>query len=185
MNNRFTELLARRRCLLADGATGSNLFEMGLISGDAPELWKVDHPDRIKLLHQRFVDAGADIILTNTFGGTRYRLKLHKAEDRFSPSTRYRDYAISRTLFHWETQSIQRPETQTVQRYIHHRQRGNSVFLFVRETAKTEAGTTSPFVFLGAVDYVGHKGSQPVGITWRLRAPMPEEMLQASVAAVG
>ena len=60
-----------------------------------------------------------------------------------------------------------------------------SVFLFVRETAKTEAGTTSPFVFLGAVDYVGHKGSQPVGITWRLRAPMPEEMLQASVAAVG
>ena len=82
MNNRFTDLLARRRCLLADGATGSNLFEMGLISGDAPELWNVDHPDRIKLLHQRFVDAGADIILTNTFGGTRYRLKLHKAEDR-------------------------------------------------------------------------------------------------------
>ena len=82
MNNRFTDLLARRRCLLADGATGSNLFEMGLISGDAPELWNVDHPDRIKLLHQRFVDAGADIILTNTFGGTRYRLKLHKAEER-------------------------------------------------------------------------------------------------------
>jgi len=82
VNNRFTDLLARRRCLLADGATGSNLFEMGLVSGDAPELWNVDHPDRIKLLHQRFVDAGADIILTNTFGGTRHRLKLHKAEER-------------------------------------------------------------------------------------------------------
>jgi 5-methyltetrahydrofolate--homocysteine methyltransferase len=82
VDNRFIDLLARRRCLLADGATGSNLFEMGLVSGDAPELWNVDHPDRIKLLHQRFVDAGADIILTNTFGGTRYRLKLHKAEDR-------------------------------------------------------------------------------------------------------
>ena len=82
MTQRFLDLLSRRRCLLADGATGSNLFEMGLVSGDAPELWNVDHPDRIKLLHQSFVDAGADIILTNTFGGTRYRLKLHKAEDR-------------------------------------------------------------------------------------------------------
>lgn len=82
MSQRFADLLSRRPYLLADGATGSNLFEMGLVSGDAPELWNVDHPDRIKLLHQRFVDAGADIILTNTFGGTRYRLKLHKAEDR-------------------------------------------------------------------------------------------------------
>ena len=82
MSQRLADLLARRPYLLADGATGSNLFEMGLVSGDAPELWNIDHPDRIKLLHQRFVDAGADIILTNTFGGTRYRLKLHKAEDR-------------------------------------------------------------------------------------------------------
>ena len=82
MNNRLAYLLSRRPCLLADGATGSNLFEMGLVSGDAPELWNVDHPDRIKLLHQRFVDAGADLILTNTFGGTRYRLKLHSAEHR-------------------------------------------------------------------------------------------------------
>ena len=82
MSQRFADLLARRPYLLADGATGSNLFEMGLVSGDAPELWNIDHPDRIKLLHQRFVDAGADIILANTFGGTRYRLKLHKAEDR-------------------------------------------------------------------------------------------------------
>ena len=82
MTQRLAHLLATRPYLLADGATGSNLFEMGLVSGDAPELWNIDHPERIRLLHQRFVDAGADIILTNTFGGTRYRLKLHKAEDR-------------------------------------------------------------------------------------------------------
>ena len=82
MTNRLADLLSRRPYLLADGATGSNLFEMGLVSGDAPELWNVDHPDRIRLLHQRFVDAGADLILTNTFGGTRYRLKLHSAENR-------------------------------------------------------------------------------------------------------
>jgi len=82
VTQRLAHLLATRPYLLADGATGSNLFEMGLVSGDAPELWNIDHPERIRLLHQRFVDAGADIILTNTFGGTRYRLKLHKAEDR-------------------------------------------------------------------------------------------------------
>jgi 5-methyltetrahydrofolate--homocysteine methyltransferase len=80
--NRFSRLLASRPWLLADGATGSNLFDVGLISGDAPELWNIDHPDRIAALHRSFVDAGADIILTNSFGGTRYRLKLHKAEDR-------------------------------------------------------------------------------------------------------
>lgn len=82
--NRFTELLATRPWLLADGATGSNLFDMGLMSGDAPELWNTEHPERIAKLHQSFVDAGADIILTNSFGGTTYRLKLHKAEGRMA-----------------------------------------------------------------------------------------------------
>ncbi len=73
-------LLRTRPWLLADGATGTNLFEMGLQSGDAPELWTLEHPDRIQSLHQMFVDAGADIILTNTFGGNRRRLVLHQAE---------------------------------------------------------------------------------------------------------
>jgi 5-methyltetrahydrofolate--homocysteine methyltransferase len=71
-----------RDWLLADGATGTNLFDMGLHSGDAPELWNETHPDRIRRLHQNFVDAGADIILTNSFGGTRRRMKLHRAESR-------------------------------------------------------------------------------------------------------
>jgi methionine synthase I (cobalamin-dependent) len=82
MTDRLTSLLAERPWLLADGATGSNLFERGLQSGDAPELWNSAHPERIAELQRAFVDAGADIILTNTFGGTRHRLKLHKAEDR-------------------------------------------------------------------------------------------------------
>src|ERR1022692_5044326 len=82
MTDRLTTLLAERPCLLADGATGSNLFDRGLQSGDAPELWNCDHPERIAELEREFVDAGADIILTNSFGGTRYRLKLHKAEGR-------------------------------------------------------------------------------------------------------
>ena len=82
MTDRLTALLNERPWLLADGATGSNLFERGLLSGDAPELWNSEHPERIAELHRAFVAAGADIILTNSFGGTRHRLKLHKAEGR-------------------------------------------------------------------------------------------------------
>lgn len=82
MTDRLTSLLAERPWLLADGATGSNLFERGLQSGDAPELWNCDHPERVAQLQRAFVEAGADIILTNSFGGTRHRLKLHRAEDR-------------------------------------------------------------------------------------------------------
>ena len=78
----FTEALATRPWLLADGATGTNYFQMGLESGDAPEMWNFDHPDRVRSLHKRFIEAGADIILTNTFGGNRHRLKLHNAQDR-------------------------------------------------------------------------------------------------------
>ena len=82
MIDRLTPLLAARPWLLADGATGSNLFERGLQSGDAPELWNADRPDRVAQLQRAFIQAGADIILTNSFGGTRHRLKLHKAEHR-------------------------------------------------------------------------------------------------------
>jgi methionine synthase I (cobalamin-dependent) len=82
MTDRLTTLLENRPWLLADGATGSNLFTRGLQSGDAPELWNDVHPERIAGLARDFVAAGADLILTNTFGGTRHRLKLHKAEGR-------------------------------------------------------------------------------------------------------
>ena len=81
-NSRFEQLLLEREWLLADGATGTNYFSMGLQSGDAPELWNIDHPDRVSLLHQQFIDAGADILLTNSFGGSAYRLKLHQAQSR-------------------------------------------------------------------------------------------------------
>lgn len=80
--DRLSELLTRRDWLLLDGATGTNLFAMGLESGEAPELWNIDRPDSIRALHDGFIEAGSDLILTNSFGGTRYRLKLHQAQDR-------------------------------------------------------------------------------------------------------
>lgn len=82
MTNPLADLIAEKGVLLADGATGTNLFAMGLEAGEAPEIWNETHPERITALHQGFVDAGADIILTNSFGGTRHRLKLHNAQDR-------------------------------------------------------------------------------------------------------
>jgi methionine synthase I (cobalamin-dependent) len=78
----LAELLKTKKVLLADGATGTNYFQMGLTAGDPPEMWNVDHPDRVASLHRQFVEAGADIILTNTFGGNKHRLKLHKLEGR-------------------------------------------------------------------------------------------------------
>ena len=82
MTNLFERLLKEKHVLLADGATATNLFAMGLQSGDAPELWNIDQPEKVAQHYRSFIDAGSDIILSNTFGGTRFRLKLHKAQDR-------------------------------------------------------------------------------------------------------
>lgn len=82
MTNALSKLLETRDWLMADGATGTNLFNMGLSSGDAPELWNADEPQNIKKLYSLAVDNGSDIFLTNSFGGNASRLKLHDAQDR-------------------------------------------------------------------------------------------------------
>ncbi len=82
MPNALADLLSERDWLLADGATGTNLFNMGLSSGDAPELWNADQPDKIRALYRNAVDAGSDLFLTNTFGGNASRLALHDAQSR-------------------------------------------------------------------------------------------------------
>jgi 5-methyltetrahydrofolate--homocysteine methyltransferase len=82
MTNALSELLQTRDWLMADGATGTNLFNMGLMSGDAPEMWNVEAPEKITALYKGAADAGSDIFLTNSFGGNASRLKLHGAEKR-------------------------------------------------------------------------------------------------------
>ena len=71
----FPELLDARRVLVADGATGTNYQAMGLEHGQAPEEWVFERPDRVAELHREFVDAGADIVLTCSFGATAIRLQ--------------------------------------------------------------------------------------------------------------
>ncbi len=82
MTNLLSRLLTERDWLMTDGATGTTLFNMGLQSGDSPELWNADHPDRIATLYKGAVDAGSDIFLTNSFGGSAARLKLHDSQSR-------------------------------------------------------------------------------------------------------
>jgi 5-methyltetrahydrofolate--homocysteine methyltransferase len=82
MTDALTRMLASRDWLMADGATGTNLFNMGLESGEPPEFWNTDKPDNIRKLYRGSVEAGSDIFLTNTFGGNASRLKLHGAQGR-------------------------------------------------------------------------------------------------------
>jgi 5-methyltetrahydrofolate--homocysteine methyltransferase len=80
--NVLAEFVQQEGALVLDGAMGTMLFAAGLTSGGSPEEWNVSHPERIEAIHQAYVDAGSQIILTNSFGGTRYRLKLHGLEKR-------------------------------------------------------------------------------------------------------
>ena len=82
MSDALSRALAQRDWLLADGATGTNLFNMGLQSGDAPEFWNEDEPDKIRALYRGAVEAGSDLFLTNSFGANASRLKLHEAGHR-------------------------------------------------------------------------------------------------------
>ncbi|MBU2982218.1 betaine--homocysteine S-methyltransferase [Lentibacter algarum] len=82
MTSPLEALLDQRDWLLADGATGTNLFNMGLGAGDPPEFWNTEKPDNILKLYQGSVDAGSDLFLTNSFGGNAARLKLHNAQNR-------------------------------------------------------------------------------------------------------
>ena len=124
--------------------------------------------------------------LTSTSDGRydAFFVDLQKAERDYSPTTMYRDYAINRELFHWESQSTQTPQQPRVRRWIEHQQRGGNILLFVRDKRRSELGT-QPFTFLGPVTYVDHRGERPVAFTWRLPVPMPEELFEVarSVAA--
>ena len=98
---------------------------------------------------------------------------LNKCETQFSPTTMYHDYAISPSLFHWQTQNSAKPTSGKGLSYIQHKTRGKTILLFVREQAKDENGRTMGFVNFGPVDFVQYEGSQPMNITWKLAHEMP------------
>jgi superfamily II DNA or RNA helicase len=110
-------------------------------------------------------------------------INLHKSEKDFSPTTMYRDYAISPDLFHWESQNATSTTSAAGQRYLNHGAMGTRVVLFVRQRPEDDLGA-APFLCLGQATYVEHRGERPIAITWRLHRPMPADMfLTASVVA--
>ena len=102
-------------------------------------------------------------------------ITLRKSEADFSPSTLYKDYALTPELFHWESQSGTSVESPTGQRYIHHCEQGSRVLLFVRQSKSDDLGT-SPYTCLGTAEYESHEGSRPIQIVWKLDRPMPTDL---------
>lgn len=98
---------------------------------------------------------------------------LNKNEKQFSATTMYHDYAISPTLFHWQTQNSAKPSSGRGLGYIKQKENNKTFLLFVREQSKDENGRTMGFVNFGPVDFVKYEGSQPMNITWKLKHPMP------------
>ncbi|MGW1345282.1 DUF3427 domain-containing protein [Kribbella sp. NPDC002412] len=108
-----------------------------------------------------------------------FLVTLTKSEADYSPTTMYRDYAISPTLFHWESQSNTSVDSPTGQRYLNHREQDTNILIFARQHKLTDLGT-SPYLFLGPATYTTHTGSRPIAITWQLTHPMPTEVFQAA-----
>ncbi len=104
-------------------------------------------------------------------------ITLHKAEKDYSPTTMYRDYALSDTRFHWQSQSTTSSQSETGKRYLSHVARGSTVLLFVREQ-KSRDGLAEPYVFVGPARYVEHHGSRPMNITWELVHPLPARLFR-------
>jgi superfamily II DNA or RNA helicase/HKD family nuclease len=108
-------------------------------------------------------------------------ITLKKSEADYSPTTMYRDYPISPTLFHWESQSTTSLTSPTGQRYING---SSTVLLFAREEQDNEFGT-SPYLFLGEGKHVTHQGERPIAITWELSHPLPTDFFTAATVAAG
>jgi superfamily II DNA or RNA helicase/HKD family nuclease len=104
---------------------------------------------------------------------------LDKTSGDFSPTTRYRDYAITPELIHWESQSGTRADSPTGRRYQEHAAMGRSILLFARTRADERA-----FWFLGPATYVSHEGEKPMAVTWKLHTPLPGDLFAAFAAAV-
>lgn len=113
-------------------------------------------------------------------------ITLNKSEKDFSPTTLYEDFAISETLFHWQSQNAVSPERGKGLSYIQHQELGKHILLFIRERNDDEYGNTMGFVFLGKGNLINYSGAKPMNITWELNEPMPPYLWKDSAKlAVG
>jgi superfamily II DNA or RNA helicase/HKD family nuclease len=126
---------------------------------------------------------------TGVISVKEYKLYLHfvtfeKSEKHFSESTMYRDYPISPTRLHWESQSNTSQDTPTGQNYIHHQQRGYTILFFAR-VRRANGKLTSAFTYLGPAKFISATGDRPIAIEWELIHPMPAEFYHECKLASG
>lgn len=173
------------------------LFEVLEQQGDHLQHPLTSHPEVPLAIHARYTRA--EILAAFGTGGSGARVSawqtgvyrvedarsdllaftLDKTAGSFSPTTRYRDYAISRELVHWESQNACHSGTEAGRRYQEHASRGDHIQLFARRDT-----TGKDFWFLGPATYVRHRGERPMAITWRLEVPLPGDLFQQFAAAV-
>jgi len=122
----------------------------------------------------------AGVLPVDEWATDAFLITLNKSDTDYSPTTMYKDYAISPSLFHWETQGRTSVASPTGQRYINHVRERRSILLFARENRTHEFGTGAPYLLLGTARYVSHTGDRPIAITWLLDRPMPTETFTAS-----
>lgn len=113
-----------------------------------------------------------------------FNVTWQKVEGRYSPHTMYRDYAMTDRLIHWQSQHADREASSKIQRYVHHRETGDRILLFARETPDWEFGTR-PYLFLGTAQYVQHEGERPLSFVWKLDHPLPTDFFMASKLLAG
>ena len=111
---------------------------------------------------------------------------LNKSQKNFSPTNLYKDFAVSETIFEWQTQNAASPDKGKGKEYIIHKKTGRRILLFVKEKNEDEFENTMGFVFLGEANIIEHYGSKPMSIKWELNEPMPPYLWKDSAKmAVG
>lgn len=118
----------------------------------------------------------AGVVWSETVQTDAFMVTLTKTERGFSPTTMYRDYALTPELFHWETQNATSVDSPVGQRYLSHSRRGTHVLLMARQAKVNDWAGPQAFTCLGPASYVSHEGDRPIGITWRLRHRLPADL---------
>lgn len=136
----------------------------------------VDNPGSVRQGVKWVEDEQADVFFVT----------LRKTEKQYSPTTMYQDRAITPELFQWESQSTTSEASPTGQRYIHHRQHGSSVHLFIRETKEADGDMGAPpYLYAGPAAYVSHTGDRPMKVIWKLDHELPADIFHSARVAAG
>ncbi|WP_433358644.1 DUF3427 domain-containing protein [Streptosporangium sp. CA-115845] len=128
----------------------------------------------------RFAHMRQGVIYVAAHKADVFFVTVDKAENQYSKSTRYNDYAIAEDRFHWESQSTLQAAAPTAHRYIG----GHStVHLLIRQSKWDTGLGAPPYVYAGPMSYISHEGERPIRFKWRLAHPLPPEVFQYAQAA--